>query len=171
MNTELTEQLCNRFDVVVIGGGAAGLSAALVLARGRRSVIVIDAGAPRNAPASGVHGFLTRDGLPPAELIAIGQREVVRYGGVVQQGEAQAARRTHNGFEVTLGDGSMVTARRVLVTTGLIDELPEVPGVRERWGRDCCTARTATVGSSATSRSVSWAAGPGPCTRPCCSAS
>jgi thioredoxin reductase len=136
MSTELTHQLTNEFDVVVIGGGAAGLSAALVLARARRSVIVIDAGAPRNAPASGVHGFLTRDGLPPAELVALGQQEVVRYSGVVHHGEAQAARRTDDGFEITLGDGSTVTARRVLVTTGLIDELPAVPGVRERWGRD-----------------------------------
>jgi thioredoxin reductase len=136
MNTQLTEQSANRFDVAIIGGGAAGLSAALLLARARRSVIVIDAGAPRNAPASGVHGFLTRDGIPPAELVAIGQQEVRRYGGVVHHGEAQAARRTADGFEVTLGDGSVISARRVLVTTGLVDELPKVPGVRERWGRD-----------------------------------
>src|SRR5688572_19028395 len=82
-----------RFDVAVIGGGAAGLSAALTLARSRRRTIVIDAGAPRNAPAEGVHGFLTRDGIPPAELLAIGRQEIERYGGLIVHGKAQAARR------------------------------------------------------------------------------
>jgi thioredoxin reductase len=130
------EQMADRFDVVVIGGGAAGLSAALVLARARRSVVVIDAGTPRNAPAEGVHGFLTRDGIPPAELIEIGEREITSYGGVVRRSEALAARQMGDGFEVSLGDGSSVTGRRLLVTTGLIDELPDVPGVRDRWGRD-----------------------------------
>lgn len=121
-------------DVVVIGGGAAGLSGALTLARARRSVLVVDAGAPRNAPAAGVHGFLTRDGMAPADLVATGRAEVERYGGEVVDGEVVAARRAEGGFEVTLGDGQVVTARRLLVTTGLVDELPDVAGVRERWG-------------------------------------
>jgi thioredoxin reductase len=99
-------------------------------------VIVIDAGSPRNAPATGVHSFLSRDGISPAELIETGQKEVDRYGGLVFRGEARAARRTADGFEVTLDDGRLVTARRLLVTTGLVDELPDLPGVRERWGRD-----------------------------------
>jgi thioredoxin reductase len=124
------------YDVVVIGGGAAGLSGALTLARARRSVLVVDAGSPRNAPAEGVHGFLTRDGITPAELVAIGRQEVARYGAEVVVGEAVAARREGDGFEVTLGDGTSVGARRLLVTTGLVDELPDVAGVRERWGKD-----------------------------------
>ena len=124
------------FDVAVIGGGAAGLSAAVVLGRARRSVIVIDAGAPRNAPADGVHSFLTRDGMPPALLIEAGQREVDRYGGVRLSAQARSARRSDHGFEVTLGDGTTIAARRLLVASGLTDELPDVPGVRERWGRD-----------------------------------
>ncbi len=74
MSQELAEQLTQRFDVAVIGGGAAGLSAAVVLGRARRSVIVIDAGSPRNAPAAGVHGFLSRDGISPAELIETGRK-------------------------------------------------------------------------------------------------
>jgi thioredoxin reductase/SAM-dependent methyltransferase len=123
-------------DVAVIGGGAAGLSAAMVLGRVRRSVVVIDAGAPRNARAEGVHGFLSRDGIAPAELIDTGRREVEHYGGVVRHAEARAARRTATGFEITLDDGSLITARRLLATTGLVDELPDLPGVRERWGRD-----------------------------------
>ena len=134
MTRELT--VTETFDVAVIGGGAAGLSAALVLARARRAVIVIDAGSPRNAPAAGVHGFLTRDGVPPAQLIEAGRQEVEGYGGRVVHGQARAARRTSDGFEVGLGDGRLVAARRLLVTTGLVDELPDVPGVREGWGRD-----------------------------------
>jgi thioredoxin reductase len=132
----LAERAPGTFDVAVIGGGAAGLSAAVVLGRARRSVIVIDAGSPRNAPAAGVHGFLSRDGISPAELIETGRKEVDRYGGAIVNGEALAARRTADGFDVTLEGGGLVTARRLLVTTGLVDELPDIPGVRQRWGRD-----------------------------------
>ena len=124
------------YDVVVVGGGPAGLNGALVLARARRSVVVIDAGEPRNAPADGVHGFLTRDGMPPAELAAIARAEVRRYGGEVLDGRAASATRTESGFTVTLGDGSTLHARRLLVTTGLVDELPAIPGLRERWGHE-----------------------------------
>ncbi|GES24488.1 methyltransferase [Acrocarpospora pleiomorpha] len=130
------EQLGQRFDVAVIGGGAAGLSAAVVLGRARRSVVVIDAGAPRNAPASGVHGFLSLDGISPAELIETGRKEVEHYGGLVVHGEAQSARRTADGFEVVFDESRVVSARRLLVTTGLVDELPDIRGVRQRWGRD-----------------------------------
>jgi thioredoxin reductase/SAM-dependent methyltransferase len=126
----------DRFDVAVIGGGAAGLSAAAMLGRARRSVAVIDAGRPRNAPASGVHGFLTRDGMPPADLLAAGRAEVDRYGGVLLAGEAAAAHPTDGGFTVTVAGGEPLHARRLLVASGLVDELPEVAGVRERWGRD-----------------------------------
>ncbi len=124
------------YDVVVIGGGAAGLNGALMLARARRSVLVLDAGAPRNAPASGVHGLLGHDGVPPAELLAKGRAEVRSYGGRIDDGEVTAVARTDEGFTVTLADGRRVRARRLLVTSGLVDELPDVPGLRERWGRD-----------------------------------
>jgi thioredoxin reductase len=123
-------------DVVVIGGGAAGLSAALMLARSRRSVVVVDAGEPRNAPAAGVHGFLSRDGMPPGELLERGRAEVRGYGGEVVSGEVTSVSRRGDGFAVRLADGRELGARRLLVATGLVDELPEVPGVRERWGRD-----------------------------------
>ena len=119
------------FDVIVIGGGAAGLSGALMLARSRRAVLVLDSGSPRNAPAAGVHGFLGHDGVPPAELLARGRGELESYGGSVRDTEVQRVRRIDGGFDV---DG--VTARRVLVATGLVDELPDVRGLRERWGRD-----------------------------------
>ncbi|MDX6209063.1 MAG: hypothetical protein QOE24_1454 [Frankiales bacterium] len=127
--------MTKTYDVVVVGGGAAGLSAALTLSRARRSVLVVDAGEPRNAPAAGVHGFLSRDGVPPAELLAAGQDEVLRYGGEVLVGSATGARRTGGGFEISV-DAQTVRGRRLLVTTGLVDELPDIPGLRERWGRD-----------------------------------
>jgi thioredoxin reductase len=132
----VTDQLRNSYDVVVVGGGAAGLSGALMLARVRRSVVVIDAGAPRNAPAAGVHGLLAHDGIRPAELLERGRAEVRRYGGQVVTAEVTTAARDTEGFSVALADGRSVRARRLLVATGLLDELPEVPGVRERWGRD-----------------------------------
>jgi thioredoxin reductase len=125
------------YDVVVVGGGAAGLSGALILGRARRSVLVVDASEPRNAPASGVHGYLTRDGMDPAELLRVGRAEVRRYGGrVLEGGRVASATAIDGGFAVALEDGRRVGARRLLVATGLVDELPEVPGIRERWGRD-----------------------------------
>jgi thioredoxin reductase len=127
----------SEYDVVVIGGGAAGLSAALVLSRARRNVAVVDAGTPRNAPAAHMQGFLSRDGMPPSELLAAGRAEVAGYGthivaGTVTEITPKAGPR----FQVVLADGQQLQARRVLVATGLRDELPEIPGVRERWGRD-----------------------------------
>ncbi|MCP2031101.1 thioredoxin reductase [Okibacterium sp. HSC-33S16] len=123
-----------RYDALIVGGGAAGLSAALALGRARRSVVVLDGGEPRNAPASGVHNFLTRDGTPPAELMRLGRAEVEGYGGVVVNGEAVSAARTEDGFTVTTAAGETLSARRILFATGLVDELPDVPGVREHWG-------------------------------------
>ena len=126
----------NRFDVVVIGGGAAGLNGALMLARSRRSVVVIDSGSPRNAPAAGVHGLLGRDGMSPVELLERGRAEVRRYGGHVEAGDVHTVSRVENAFAVSLADGRSVRARRVLVATGLVDELPDLPGLQARWGRD-----------------------------------
>ena len=120
-------------DIVVVGGGAAGLSAALVLVRARRMVVVVDAGAPRNAPAAHMHGFLTRDGMPPRELLAAGRAEVSGYGGRLIDDTVVAI---EPGFHVRLASGAHLRTRRVLVATGLRDELPDIPGVRERWGRD-----------------------------------
>ena len=123
------------YDVVVIGGGAAGLSGAVALARSRRSVLVADAGEPRNSPAGHVHNFLTRDGTPPAELYAAGRAEVARYGGHVEAGQVTSLSRDGELFLAEV-NGRTVTARRLLVATGLHDELPDVPGLAERWGID-----------------------------------
>ncbi|GAA3141614.1 hypothetical protein GCM10010486_04540 [Nonomuraea roseoviolacea subsp. carminata] len=203
------------YDVVVVGGGPAGLSGALALARARRSVLVVDAGEPRNAPARHMHNYLGRDATPPRDLLADGRDEVTRYGGEVVTGRvahvarhdavsaappsvgsppmgspsvgspsvgspsvgspddagsrdtgikeaaphtaaphetaphaaaphetephtaaAHEAGSRDGGFVVTLDGGRRVRARRLLVATGLTDELPDVPGLAERWGRD-----------------------------------
>jgi thioredoxin reductase len=123
----------HSYDVVVVGGGAAGLSAALVLGRARRKVAVVDAGAPRNAPAAHMQGFLSRDGMPPTKLLDVGRREVTGYGVEIVEGTVSAI---EPGFVVHLVDGTELRARRILLTTGVSDGLPDVPGVRERWGRD-----------------------------------
>jgi thioredoxin reductase len=133
----MNDQIRDAYDVVVIGGGAAGLNGALQLARSRRPVLVVDAGQPRNRPAPAVHGLLGHDGRPPAQLLARGRDEVRGYGGEVVTGSVAAVRGDlDTGFTVTLADGRAVRARRLLVTSGLVDELPDVPGLRERWGRD-----------------------------------
>jgi len=121
-------------EVIIVGGGTGGLSAALTLARSRRSVVVIDGGEPRNARADGVHNYLTRDGTPPAELLILGRAEVEGYGVRVIHAQAVSTRRIEGGFEVTLDDGSAIEGSRLIIATGGRDELPDIPGVREGWG-------------------------------------
>jgi thioredoxin reductase len=121
------------YDVVVVGGGAAGLSAALVLGRARRRVAVIDGGQPRNAPATHMQGFLSRDGMSPADLLAAGRVEVSGYGVELVDDHVAAI---DTGFVVRLAGGRVLNGRRILVATGVRDDLPDIPGVRERWGRD-----------------------------------
>lgn len=130
------------YDVIVVGGGPAGLSAALVLARSRRSVLVLDDGQPRNARAHGVHCFLTRDGTPPLELLRMGRDEAARYGVEVRHERAvsaclcgtqtDAARPL---FEVTVSSGDVLRARKLLLTTGVCDEIPDVDGITTWLGR------------------------------------
>lgn len=125
-----------RYDAVVVGAGAAGLSAALMLGRSRRRVLVLDGGEPRNAPAEGVHYFFTRDGTPPEELLRIGREQLEPYPGVeLRRARATGASGSDGDFEVELEDGTVVGARKVLLATGVHDELPERPGFRELWGR------------------------------------
>lgn len=125
------------YDAVIVGGGAAGLSSALALGRSRRRVLVVDSGEPRNAPAAHMQGYLSRDGMPPAEFLAEGRRELRRYGVEVLSGEVAAVTPDGTGeFGVALADGGTAHARRVVVATGIRDQLPDVPGIAERWGRD-----------------------------------
>ncbi|MEU6102876.1 NAD(P)/FAD-dependent oxidoreductase [Streptomyces flaveolus] len=129
------QDLSGKYDVIVVGGGAAGLSAALVLGRARRRTLVVDAGEPRNAPSDHMQGYLTRDGMSPAEFLALGREEIARYGVELVRDRAVDVTRGED-FAVELAGGRTVRARRLIVTTGLRDELPDVPGVAERFGRD-----------------------------------
>ncbi|MEU2910078.1 NAD(P)/FAD-dependent oxidoreductase [Streptomyces massasporeus] len=143
--------MTEKYAVVVIGGGAAGLSAALVLGRARHRTLVVDAGEPRNAPAAHMQGYLTRDGMPPADFLALGREEIARYGVELVRDRVVEVTRGEDlteapgndlteapgeGFTAVLAGGRTVRARRLVVATGLKDELPAVAGVAERFGRD-----------------------------------
>ena len=124
------------YDVVIVGGGVAGLSAALTLGRGRRRVLVIDGGAPRNAPSSHAHGFLSRDGISPLELLRTARDDLREYPNVeFRRGDAQTASRTDGGFILALADGDVIETRKLLLATGVIDVLPDIEGMAELWGR------------------------------------
>jgi thioredoxin reductase len=124
-----------EFEVLIIGGGPAGLSAALVLARARRRVVVCDAGRPRNAASGGVHGILTRDGILPAEYRQIGRDEVARYGVTLVDGTVTEIVGAKARFEAVVEDGTRITARRVLIATGVADRLPDVEGIDSLYGK------------------------------------
>ncbi|MGA5440229.1 NAD(P)/FAD-dependent oxidoreductase [Streptomyces griseoincarnatus] len=125
----------SRYDVVVVGGGAAGLSAALVLGRARHRTLVVDAGEPRNAPSAHMQGYLSRDGMPPAEFLGLGREEIARYGVELVRDRVTDVAGGED-FTVALERGGGVRARRIVVATGLKDEMPDVPGVAGRFGRD-----------------------------------
>ncbi|MFJ8998889.1 NAD(P)/FAD-dependent oxidoreductase [Streptomyces sp. NPDC102359] len=133
--TNETDRTECRYDVVVVGGGAAGLSAALVLGRARHRTLVVDAGEPRNAPSSHMQGYLTRDGMAPAEFLALGREEIARYDVELVRDRVVDVTPGED-FTVALEKGASVRARRLIVATGLKDEMPDVPGVAERFGRD-----------------------------------
>lgn len=123
------------YDVVIVGGGVSGLSTALVLGRARRSVLVVDAGTPRNAPAGAAYGFTTRDGVAPDRLVALARRDLAPYGVEFLDGTVEGARKVRQGWAVTTSDGASAAGRHLVLATGLRDVLPEVPGAREAWGR------------------------------------
>jgi thioredoxin reductase len=122
------------YDAIVIGGGPAGLQAGLTLGRMHRSALVLDSGSYRNAPAQHMHNFLTHDGTPPPELRATARQELKAYATVeVRETAASDVRPVDGGFEVSTDDGT-VSARRIILATGVRDELPDVPGMAELWG-------------------------------------
>ena len=131
----MNELATHAYDVVVIGGGAAGLSAAVTLARSRRQVLLIDDGSPRNETAAGVHGFLSREGAPPTEILRLGRSELTSYGADVWDAVVTKVRRDGDRFCVETSRGE-VGARRVLAATGRRDVLPAIPGLASRWGID-----------------------------------
>ncbi len=124
------------YDVIIVGGSAAGLSAALVLGRFRRRVLICDHQQPRNASAEAAHNFFTRDGTPPAELLQIGREQLRPYPTVEYRlAEVVSLSATEHGFDVKTADGSIWQSRRVLLATGVRDELPDIPGLADYWGK------------------------------------
>lgn len=124
------------YDVCIVGAGPAGLSAALILGRCRRKVVVFDSGKPRNAASRGLHGFITRDGTNPLQLRELARAEVARYPGVELHDCGVAAIRRHEGwFEVMVAEAHSFKARILLLATGRVDVLPEKPGFAELYGR------------------------------------
>lgn len=126
-------------DVAVIGGSNAGLSAALALGRARRSVAVIDDSNPRNAPAGHAHNVYTRDGTPPDELRRIGRQQLEPYGVHFVKARVNTVEGSKGAFQLILSDGGELTAARLLLATGVTDDLPNVPGIRESWGKSVFT--------------------------------
>jgi thioredoxin reductase len=123
------------YDVIVVGGSFAGLSAALHLARARRKVLLLDAGLPRNRFADEAHGLLGHDGRPPTAILRDARSQLLRYPTVeIRTGEASVVERIDDGFAVGLSSGAEARARRLVLATGVTDTLPPIPGLRERWG-------------------------------------
>lgn len=125
----------DAYDAVIVGGGVAGLSAALVLGRARRRVAVIDDGSPRNAPARAAFGFTTRDGIRPGDLVDLARQDLDPYGVAFIDGRAEDAQADGADWIIRTADGASVRGRHVVVATGLRDELPGIGGAREAWGR------------------------------------
>ena len=126
----------NEYDVIVAGGSFAGLSAAMQLSRARRRVLVVDSGLPRNRFAHASQGFLGQDGRAPAAILETARAQVLAYPTAEhRRDEATRAEPRDDGFEVALASGTTVRARRLVLATGVVDELPEIPGLRERWGK------------------------------------
>ena len=125
------------YDVIVVGAGPAGLSAALLLGRSRRTVLVCDSGRPRNAASHALHGYLTRDGIPPTDFLRLAREQLRQYDGVeIRDVEVSGAACTPEGrFHVTLVTGERFESRKLLIATGVVDNLPDIPGMRELYGR------------------------------------
>jgi thioredoxin reductase len=136
-----TLRSCNLLDVIIVGAGPTGLSAALLLGRSRKHVLIIDSGKPRNAVSHAANGFLSRDGIAPSELLQIGREQLQKYetvrfqiGKVIDVKSLETTLEKRDRFQVTLDTGEQLTARKLLLATGVTDKLPEIEGFAQLWG-------------------------------------
>lgn len=123
------------YDVAIIGGGPAGLSAALLLGRSVREVVIFDRGPTRNAPARSANGVFTRDGMPVSELLTVARKQLSPYDIAVQKKEITDIKKDNDGFEILSSSGPEATSRKVILCTGVVDQLPDIPGLKELWGK------------------------------------
>jgi thioredoxin reductase len=133
MQTDVHEE---NYDALVVGGSFAGLAAATYIARAKRRVLVVDAGEPRNRFSPAAHGFLGHDGQSPGDILATARQQVLAYpSAAMRTGEVVSVQSKTSAFGIHLNDGTTISSRKVVIATGLRDELPALPGVSERWGR------------------------------------
>ncbi|MGE5409594.1 MAG: NAD(P)/FAD-dependent oxidoreductase, partial [Clostridiales bacterium] len=119
------------YDVIIIGGGPAGLNAALFLGRCRRKILVLDSGKPRNIHTKAMHGYLSRDGIKPLEFLSIGAEELKKYDVKKRQTEVNRIDKTETGFEITNNEGEKFYSKKLLIATGIKDNIPEIEGIEE----------------------------------------
>lgn len=160
IDTLNSTQIMKRYDVIIVGAGPAGLNAALVLGRCRHSVLMFDSGQYRNSVSHAMHGFLSRDGFPPSELLRVGREQLQPYGVEIHEGEIKNVTKGEQGFELTNAQGQVFACRKLLLATGIVDNLPELEGFDELYGMSAFHCPYCDGWENRDKRIVAYARGP-----------